>query len=91
VASVSVVVQGRVQGVGFRAHVAQAALRHGLDGQTWNREDGAVEIRLGECDQKVLESFLADVRQGPGIVRELTWEPSAMVVEPGFRVVATPR
>jgi acylphosphatase len=32
-----------VQGVNFRATAAQQALRLGLRGRIWNREDGAVE------------------------------------------------
>lgn len=86
--SITVRVDGRVQGVGFRSHVAATALRHGLDGETWNREDGAVEIRIGDCSPEVVESFLQEVRRGPGIVRNVTCEASPIEVEPGFRIVS---
>jgi len=37
-------VHGRVQGVGFRYHVAQAASARGLTGWVRNRLDGSVEL-----------------------------------------------
>ncbi|MGE0000917.1 MAG: acylphosphatase [Fimbriimonadaceae bacterium] len=86
--SIRVVVTGRVQGVGFRAYAAAAALRHGLDGEAWNRPDGAVQIQLGACDETTLESFLEDLQKGPGIVRDLRWEACSTDVQPGFRVVS---
>ncbi len=39
-------VEGRVQGVGFRAFVERAAQAHGLDGWVRNRRDGGVEAVL---------------------------------------------
>lgn len=41
--SVRVVITGRVQGVGFRYSLAEAALREGVTGWCRNRPDGAVE------------------------------------------------
>jgi acylphosphatase len=40
---VRIVVEGRVQGVGFRAFVAREAARLQLDGWVRNRRDGSVE------------------------------------------------
>ena len=37
------VVSGRVQGVGFRFFVREAAQREGIAGSVWNRDDGCVE------------------------------------------------
>ncbi|MCC7493476.1 MAG: acylphosphatase [Fimbriimonadaceae bacterium] len=44
--SVRVVIRGRVQGVGFRYHLAAVARREGLVGWCRNRPDGAVEAWL---------------------------------------------
>ena len=55
-------VAGRVQGVGFRYHVREAARRHNVAGDVRNLPDGRVEIRAAGGK---LEQFLAEVRQGP--------------------------
>jgi acylphosphatase len=90
VGSHRVVVSGRVQGVGFRSFVANAARRLGLDGQVWNRADGSVEVRLGNAGDDSLADFLDSVRQGPGIVRDVVCTESDEDVEPGFRIVSAP-
>lgn len=58
------VVTGRVQGVFFRAHVAEAAERAGVSGWAENRADGAVEIHA-EGEPDAVEAVLAAARQGP--------------------------
>ncbi len=58
------IVSGRVQGVGFRWFVRQAALRHGLAGDVRNLADGRVEVRVSG-PQAPTAALLADVRRGP--------------------------
>jgi acylphosphatase len=59
-----IVVHGRVQGVGFRAFVAQEASARGLSGWVRNRRDGAVEaVFVG--DATVVEGMIAACRRGP--------------------------
>ena len=41
-------VSGRVQGVGYRAFVARAAMCHGLFGGVKNLDDGRVEVEWSE-------------------------------------------
>jgi acylphosphatase len=58
------IVTGRVQGVGFRYFVQDAAVREGVSGFVRNRPDGAVEARVeGEIEAVTrVERALA---QGP--------------------------
>lgn len=58
------VIRGRVQGVGFRAFVCEAARGAGLAGWVRNRRDGSVEAVLqGEAD--ALEAVVARIHVGP--------------------------
>jgi acylphosphatase len=57
-------VSGRVQGVGYRYFVCDAAQRHGISGYTRNLSDGRVEVyAIGTEDQ--LGALLADLQRGP--------------------------
>ena len=58
------IVSGRVQGVGFRFFVRDAALREGIRGWVRNRDDGRVEIE-GEGDADALLRFERALRRGP--------------------------
>lgn len=65
------VIQGRVQGVGFRYHTRLRAAGLGLSGCVRNRWDGSVEV-MAEGPRRKLEDFLSFLREGP---------PSAFVTE----------
>ncbi|MGN6514082.1 MAG: acylphosphatase [Lysobacteraceae bacterium] len=61
-------VSGRVQGVAFRAHAREEALRHGLRGYARNLVDGRVEVvACGEGD--AIEALAAWLRRGPLLAR----------------------
>jgi acylphosphatase len=62
------VAHGRVQGVSFRAHVADAAARAGVDGSATNCPDGTVEVRLEGAPDAVAAVERA-VRGGPRLAR----------------------
>jgi len=70
---------GRVQGVGFRAFVEQVAISMGLSGWVRNRWDGSVEV-VAEGQPQDLEIFLEALRRGPrsAFVSELSvdWQAS---------------
>lgn len=57
-------VEGRVQGVGYRAFVVQKAQELGLKGWARNRWDGSVEV-LAEGKRETLERLLTALRAGP--------------------------
>jgi acylphosphatase len=61
---VHVWVQGRVQGVGFRAYVLQNALPIGVTGWVRNVGYDTVEA-LAEGSKEQLEEFLRMVKRGP--------------------------
>jgi acylphosphatase len=58
------IVEGHVQGVGFRAFVLDRALELGLTGWVRNRWDGTVEV-MAEGSKSELEKLLAALRRGP--------------------------
>jgi acylphosphatase len=59
-----VVVSGRVQGVGFRWFVREAAIELGLAGWVRNRPDGNVEVAADGDDAEV-SRFRELLREGP--------------------------
>ena len=68
-----VIVEGYVQGVGYRHFVRRAALRLRVSGWVRNRADGSVEALVAGPAADV-ESLLAEMRRGPygAEVRDLT-------------------
>jgi len=61
-------VSGRVQGVGFRWFVIEAASAEGITGWVRNSPDGTVEV-VAEGDAESMERFERRVRRGPGRAR----------------------
>jgi acylphosphatase len=58
------VVKGRVQRVGFRLFVEDAAQRENIRGYVRNQHDGSVEI-VGEGDSDAMLRFEMAIRRGP--------------------------
>ena len=61
-------VQGRVQGVYFRASTQREAKRLGLTGWVRNRHDGAVEI-LAEGEEVSIRELYGWAQKGPSAAR----------------------
>jgi acylphosphatase len=59
-----IVVQGVVQGVGFRYFVFRVGVRLGLGGWVRNLYNGDVEI-LAEGERSLVEELIKDVKIGP--------------------------
>ena len=58
------IIEGRVQGVGFRYYVLENAQQLGLTGWVRNIWDGNVEV-TAEGDRPQLEKLLASLYRGP--------------------------
>ena len=63
-----ITVRGRVQGVGFRYFVQNAATRLGLTGNVRNCPDSTVEIRA-EGNARAIADLIEQVKQGPRLAR----------------------
>ena len=66
--SVRLVIQGRVQGVGFRHFVQTRAAEIDIVGTVRNRSDGGVEVQA-QGDPAALKTFVQVVCRGPAHAR----------------------
>ena len=60
-----ILVEGMVQGVGYRFFAARAARELGIRGWVRNLPDGRVEAQAASADPAALERFIARLREGP--------------------------
>jgi acylphosphatase len=83
-------VEGRVQGVGYRAWVVDAAGSLSLDGWVRNRRDGAVEAVFGGVSDQVAD-MLKRCERGPSLARvtQVVIVDEGLSVDPGFTVRPT--
>lgn len=84
-------VTGRVQGVGFRWYVREAAQRLGLTGWVRNRPDGSVEV-AADGPPEAQEQFITVVQRGPrgarvAAVERLSAAPVDPPISSAFHVV----
>lgn len=63
-AGIQVLVEGKVQGVGYRFFACTRARAYGLVGFVRNLPDRRVEI-VAAGERGVLEGFIGDLREGP--------------------------
>jgi acylphosphatase len=67
-AAVEILVEGRVQGVGYRAFAQRRAEDRGLTGYAVNLPDGRVKVRA-EGDRTHLDGLVHDLEAGPPLAR----------------------
>lgn len=86
--AVRLIVEGRVQGVGFRYWTVQEATRRGLDGWVRNLPDGSVEALIAGPEDAVA-SMIEACRRGPSMaaVRSIREHAAPPPGTPGFRQV----
>lgn len=65
-ATVKIEVQGRVQGVGYRAYIAKLAQEIGLNGEVWNTKSGNVGAVFQHESAEKLRECLIRLYDGPG-------------------------
>lgn len=84
-----VFIDGRVQGVNFRAYTCDQARGAGADGWVRNLDDGRVEA-VFEGPRPVVQRLVSWCYSGPSSARvdhvEITWE-QPIDQEEGFRIV----
>ncbi|MCI4625558.1 MAG: acylphosphatase [Candidatus Magnetoovum sp. WYHC-5] len=75
---VHLIIEGRVQGVYFRAFVKKNAIDLGVKGWVRNLPDGTVEVLL-EGEKKALETLVGRCYKGPPasvvIHIQINWQP----------------
>jgi acylphosphatase len=90
--TVTVKIEGRVQGVYYRAWTYETAQSLGLDGTVRNMGDGSVEaVFSGPAD--IVADMLRRCEKGPADARvtKVTILQEGGSVAPGFNVLATDR
>ena len=88
--AIRIVIEGRVQGVWFRAWTAERAQELGLSGWVRNRRDGSVEA-LFAGPEPVVRHMIEQCRDGPPLARveRIVEAPETGPVGPGFRTLPT--
>jgi acylphosphatase len=63
-----ILVEGRVQGVGYRTFAQRRAQERGLTGYAVNLHTGQVKIRV-EGSREAIDGYLRDLEAGPPLAR----------------------
>ena len=74
-----IIIDGRVQGVGYRMFAQRKAVQLALRGYVMNLKDGRVRVRV-EGTREAIEEFARDLEKGPPLARvetvAVSWRPS---------------
>jgi acylphosphatase len=66
--SISIIVKGQVQGVGYRYHTLKNANELKINGFVKNQSDGSVNI-IAEGETEAIGAFIERCKQGPRFAR----------------------
>jgi len=84
-----IIIEGRVQGVGYRAFAHQNAIGEGLSGWVQNLSDGRVELEV-QGPRERIESLLVTLKKGPSFAQvdrlHVNWV-NARTDSEGFRII----
>jgi acylphosphatase len=73
-----ILIEGRVQGVGYRNFVQRKAAQFGLAGYVMNLRDGSVRVRV-EGVREAIEGLARELTKGPPLARveslAVAWRP----------------
>ena len=85
-----ILIEGRVQGVGYRYWMVEQAAALGLDGWVRNRRDGAVEAVVSGPSE-ALDEILRRCHEGPSFARvdRVAAEAETAPEESGFHALPT--
>jgi acylphosphatase len=88
-ASVHIVVEGLVQGVGYRWYAAHRAQTLGVGGFVRNLYDGTVEVQAAG-DRSMLEELIRDLKVGPRSAHvtnmKIEWGPPGDRLDSHFEI-----
>ena len=74
-----IIIEGRVQGVGYRVFAQRRAAQLALRGYVMNLKDGRVRVRV-EGSREAIEELARDLEKGPPLARveavSVSWRPS---------------
>jgi len=86
--AIRLIIEGRVQGVGYRYWASREATARGLDGWVRNLPDRSVEALISGAADAV-DAMIAACRHGPPLasVTSIREFPADAPDEPGFRQV----
>jgi acylphosphatase len=86
--TVSIIVEGLVQGVFYRQSTKAKAIEEGITGEIWNKPDGTVHI-IATGQEEKLQKLIEWCREGPemAIVTNVKVERINLKTFPGFNIV----
>ena len=78
------IVEGQVQGVGFRAFCMRIALQNGLTGSASNLDNGNVEILI-QGERSAINTFIDRILAGDRFIHITDYHIKEVPVDPGLK------